>query len=391
MRYSTFNIQHSAILLACYCVLFCIGCTSLTKQNNIYQEDLTPTSVISVTNDAMQWQVAHLEEMNAKRNFKAFRELSWETAIFITSAYEWGIFTKDTTYINWAEQIAENNGYILGASTHQYHADNLVCAMLYADIYDVTKNDIVLFPSTAILEFITNHPKTTDMAVKPDKEYRFKFRWSWCDALFMAPQVFAKYANITGNKQLLDFMNQEYWAATDFLYSPQYNLFWRDSHYFDKKEANGQPVFWGRGNAWVLAGLARTIPNIPKDYPTYPKFVKLFQDMAATIVSLQSPEGCWHVSMLDAEHYSTPEMSSTAFFTYALWWGINNNLLNVNTYLEPATKGWQSIVKAMHPQGYLGYVQAVGEKPEAITPEMTEVYGPAAMALAAIEILKYQK
>lgn len=386
------NINIGILLMIFYFAIFCVNCSTEPKRINSYQDDLTLSSVKAVINDALQWQISDLNEMRIQGKFNVFNELSWENAIFITSVYEWGIYTKDTTYINWATRIAQKNGYILGANTHQYHADNLVCAMLYADIYDETKNDIVLFPSIAILEFIASHPQTIGMAVDlNDKEYRFKFRWSWCDALFMAPQVFAKYASITGNMQLLDFMDQEFWAATDFLYSPEHHLFWRDSYYFDKKEPNGQPVFWGRGNAWVFAGLARTLPYIPQNYPSYDKFVSLFKDMAATIVPLQSAEGHWHTSMLDSVHYSTPEMSSTAFFTYALWWGMNNNLLDANKYLEPATKGWKAIVKAMQPQGYLGYVQAIGEKPESITPEMTEVYGPAAMTLAAIEILKFQK
>jgi len=33
------------------------------------------------------------------------------------------------------------------------------------------------------------------------------------------------------------------------------------------QEANGAKLFWGRGNGWVLAGLARTLAVMPKDYP----------------------------------------------------------------------------------------------------------------------------
>ena len=111
--------------------------------------------------------------------------------------------------------------------------------------------------------------------------------------------------------------------------------------------------------------------------------------MISTVVQLQSSDGHWYVSMLDPNAYPAPEMSSTAFFCYALWWGINSGIIDKNTYLVPATRAWQAIVRNVHKNGMLGSVQAVGEKPEAITTGMTEVYGPAAMVYAAQQILIY--
>ena len=184
-------------------------------------------------------------------------------------------------------------------------------------------------------------------------------------------------------------MNSEYWAITDYLYSPEYHLYWRDSNYFDQRESNGKPVFWGRGNGWVIAGLAKMIPYLPTDWAPRQRFIDHYLTMMQTIVSLQSKEGHWYVSMLDPDSYPNPEMSSTGFFCYAMWWGINSGLLDEATYLVPATKAWQALVHAMQPDGMLGSVQMVGEKPEAITKDMTEVYGPAAMSYAAQEILKY--
>ena len=57
---------------------------------------------------------------------------------------------------------------------------------------------------------------------------------------------------LTGEKKYIKFMNREYKATYDYLFDKEENLFYRDWRYFDKREANGKKVFWGRGNGWVL-------------------------------------------------------------------------------------------------------------------------------------------
>ena len=76
--------------------------------------------------------------------------------------------------------------------------------------------------------------------------------------------VYAKLYRETNNRKYLQFMDNEYRATYEYLFDKEENLFYRDWHYFGKKEANGRKVFWGRGNAWVLAGLAEVLQELPK-------------------------------------------------------------------------------------------------------------------------------
>ncbi|HBA30511.1 MAG TPA: family 88 glycosyl hydrolase, partial [Parabacteroides goldsteinii] len=48
----------------------------------------------------------------------------------------------------------------------------------------------------------------------------------------------------------------EFKATYNHLYDKDDKLFFRDSRYFGQQEANGKKVFWGRGNGWVIGGLA---------------------------------------------------------------------------------------------------------------------------------------
>lgn len=41
----------------------------------------------------------------------------------------------------------------------------------------------------------------------------------------MAPPVFARFANITGNNKMRDFMDKEFWDTHKFLYDESESLF----------------------------------------------------------------------------------------------------------------------------------------------------------------------
>jgi rhamnogalacturonyl hydrolase YesR len=195
-------------------------------------------------------------------------------------------------------------------------------------------------------------------------------------------------AAITGDKKYLDFMYSEYKATTDYLYSPKDRLYFRDSRFFNRKEANGQPVHWGRGNGWVFAGLPVIIRELPENYEHRDYFIKLYKEMASRLVELQDDKGYWHASLLDPQSYPNPEMSATGFFIYGLAWGVNNKILEPGKYKPAIEKGWKAMTEAVWPDGKVGWIQPIGEDPKAVTREMTEVYGVGAFLLAGTEIYK---
>jgi hypothetical protein len=54
-----------------------------------------------------------------------------------------------------------------------------------------------------------------------------------------------------------------------------------------KKEANGKKIFWSRGNGWVIAGLARLLEEMPKNYAGRDFYVTLYKEMAERLLLLQ--------------------------------------------------------------------------------------------------------
>lgn len=186
-------------------------------------------------------------------------------------------------------------------------------------------------------------------------------------------------------------MDKEYKATHKFLFDQQEHLFFRDSRYFDKREANGKKIFWGRGNGWVIAGLVTILKELPKDSKYRPFYENLYKEMAIKIASLQDKNGAWHASLLDPVSYPNPEMSASGFYCYALAYGVNTGLLDKEKYFPVVKKAWTVLVNSVYPDGKLGWVQPIGADPKKVIQNMTEVYGVGAFLLAGSEISKLSK
>ncbi len=256
------------------------------------------------------------------------------------------------------------------------HADDQAIAQTYLGLYRSYGEPRMVIPTEEQFDALMKQP---DNPAKPV--------WWWCDALFMAPPVWARLYGATSNTAYLNYMDREWWITSNLLYDPQEHLFSRDATFLNKHEANGQKLFWSRGNGWVMAGLARVLEQMPADYPDREKYVTQFQQMAERVAQLQSPDGLWRPGLLDAKAYPLPEVSGSGFFIYALAWGINHRILKRSTYLPVVKRGWQGLLQHIYVTGRLGSIQPIGSAPGAYSPTSSYVYGVGAFLLAGSEIM----
>jgi rhamnogalacturonyl hydrolase YesR len=255
------------------------------------------------------------------------------------------------------------------------HADDEAIGQTYLDLYRQSHDPNALGVIRAQMDAVMQLPDN------PEKPL-----WWWCDALFMAPPVLTKLASATGDRKYLDFMDREWWITSNLLYDRKFHLYYRDASFLNQRQANGNPLFWSRGNGWVLAGLARVLKEMPSDYPTRAKYVAEFQEMAGEIAALQGDDGLWRAGLLDPASYKLPENSGSAFYIYALAYGVNSGILDRKRYLPIVARGWAGLVAHVYQDGRLGCIQPIGAAPGEYLPTASYVFGTGAFLLAGSEV-----
>ncbi|MFV0593504.1 MAG: glycoside hydrolase family 105 protein [Draconibacterium sp.] len=261
-----------------------------------------------------------------------------------------------------------------------FHADEFCIGQLFLKMTLIYRNDTLALKTQQRLDAVIQQFPATGP--------KGKQWWSWCDALFMAPPLYAQMARQTGNPKYLEFMDTEFKRTYKALYSQADSLFFRDKSYFDKREQNGKKIFWGRGNGWVAAGMVNILKNLPETSAYRSFYEDLLREHLICLAALADANDAWHASLLDPESYPAPEASATALITFALAYAVNQGILDKETYLPQVLKSWETLSGMVGDDGKLGWVQPIGADPKSVTKDMTAVYGTGAFLLAASEIYK---
>lgn len=369
--------------------------TAKTLSNQISAQ-----AIEEVAEHVADWQLAQFDIRSNKMRPEGRSSgipAGWMYATFNIGLWHWAQTLDSSTHYQTAINLALLNDFQLGPRI--YHADDHAIGDVYLSIFDkfagkhrientiAHLDQVVAQPSKVSLEF-NSEKETFELQHRTFIDPKCTSRWCWADAVFMSPPVMAHLSKTTGDNKYLDFMDKEFWTMTDYLFDENTQLYLRDSRYFTRKDDQGRLIFWGRGNGWVLAGLARVLEYMPEDYPTRTRYLELFKNMSAALLKHQNPDGSWPSSLLEKEKDSHSETSATGLLVFGLAWGINNGVLTDNTYSESVVKAWHSIVENIEPDGRVGFVQQVAFAPGSAKREDSQLYGSGAVLLAASELHK---
>ena len=316
----------------------------------------------------------------------------WTRAVYYEGLMALYQIDPKKAYYDYAVQWGEKHKWGLRGGIKTRNADNQCCGQTYIDLYllDNQQHPERVHDIKASFDSMLLTTKVDD--------------WHWIDALQMGMPVLVKLGNLFNNQAYFKRMYEMY-ADTKYkqggngLYNSAEKLWWRDKD-FDPpyKEPNGDDCYWSRGNGWVVAALVKTLEALPKTDPHYNEYLQDYKDMCAALLPLQRSDGYWNVSLNDPDHFGGKEVSGTSLFIYGFSWGINQGILDRNTYLPAITKAWNAMCQeAVHPDGKLGYVQGTGKEPKDgqpvsynSTPDF-EDYGLGCFLMAGSEIYKLKK
>ncbi|SNR70869.1 Rhamnogalacturonyl hydrolase YesR [Lutibacter agarilyticus] len=357
-------------------------------QKSTAQDALDKAAIEASMIKALEWQEAH--------PIFALAPTDWTEGAYYTGVVRAHKTTKDQIYMAALKNQAYWNNW--QTYTRLHHADDVAISYsyIYIGMNDKRKGFVDLEPTK---NFLDAHLYEDDVWKQGTRKNEMgqTILWWWCDALFMAPPVLNLYAKHTKQPKYLDEMHKFYMQTYNQLYDEDEQLFARDMRYVwkgskkDKKEENGKKIFWSRGNGWVLGGLALILDDMPKDYEHYSFYENLYKEMAARILELQPEDGLWRTSLLSPESYEHGEVSGSGFYTFALAWGVNNELLDKDVYTPAVKKAWNALAKCQHENGMIGWVQNIGASPEPASYDSWQNFGTGAYLMAGSEVLKLDK
>lgn len=339
----------------------------------------TTSEVLATMRRAADWQLENQTKLNQER----YPSRGWEVAPFYIGLLALDSVSPDRHYRDAMVEQGRANAWKLHRKL--YFADDHCVGQLYLELYRQLGAPEMLAPTKARFDEILAKPPGTSMDWNSPNA---QDRWNWCDALFMGPVVWLQLWKATGDARYLDYMNREWWATTEKLFSPAVGLYFRDEAYLDVREANGRTIHWARGNGWVLAGLCRVLDLFPQDHPDYPRYKKLYLDMVQAVLVAQQPDGLWRVGLLDPASHPARETSGSSFMAFGLAWGVNRGWLE-RAAVEPAVRrAWNALTACVTTEGKLEHVQPIGAAPHGFDPKNTEPFAVGAFLLAGSEVFR---
>jgi len=114
-------------------------------------------------------------------------------------------------------------------------------------------------------------------------------------------------------------------------------------------------VWMGCSSVHSIKQTTKNTKNIfsyfPEKYSRRDWYIHLHKTIARSVAKLQGEDGFCRSSLLDPDKFPDPEISGTAFYCYAIAWGINNGYLDRDKYLPVVMKAWKGLVGAVHSDG----------------------------------------
>ena len=346
---------------------------------------------LAVGAQVADWQLRHMDRFDYipasafRHDTEAPRD--WIQAAFYIGLAAFADASHQQRYVDaiLAHGAAEGWGF----DRRPRHADADATGAVWVWAAQHTHDPAKLVPIRMRFNAVLANPSTVSLEFGTDGDTRCQDRWCWSDALFMAPPGWVALSKACDDGRYRAYADREFWATTDYLYDVQEHLYFRDSRFLTQRDPAGRKIFWGRGNGWVFAAVARILTDLPPDHPSRARYEALFKQMAARLVTLQGAQGYWPVSLLEPQE--TPETSGTGFFVYGLAWGIHHGLLLSAGYRPAVQRGWHALTAAVESDGKLGWVQRVGAAPDRVGPDDTQLYGVGAFLLAASEVAALPK
>lgn len=357
-------------------------------QSSFTTDDYSASEVKDIMDEANDWFINITEttnfqipDYNGVNMTVKLTDSGWKDAVYYSGLYESFMTTGDMDSYYYLRSVGNQFRYLNDNGNHTPHGDNYQIGETYLQLNDLLGADYKLADTLANADYNLSRdmedktpPKVSGSEwIDPSRDWSHMGFW-WCDSLYMALNTYTLLSEFTGEDKYVEaaFQGYQYWKEE--LYNTTYNIWWRDSsqkslttNSVDPETGEKYPVFWSRGNAWVLAALAKQMLYLnEEDHPEiYATYEADFIELAEAIAKYQREDGTWNASIVDESYYGGKETTGTCGFIYAYCVGMRLGLLDAETYYPIVSKAFDCVInECMFESGQVGYMQTTGYQPQ---------------------------
>jgi unsaturated rhamnogalacturonyl hydrolase len=220
----------------------------------------------------------------------------------------------------------------------------------------------------------------------------------WVDSVMMYGVFAGRYSNEQGDEVMAVFARRQVPLFAKYLRDDSFGLFYHSYWTAIKSHYPRQPIFWGRGNGWIMAAIPLMLPYLA-DGAEKEEAVSVFRELARALLPYQRPDGYFE-TVLHPSGISYKESSATALIAYGLMYGGRTGLLD-HECLSAGKKAFAAVESSIREDRHglcLPHISAptipVPGLPlpgYLLTPTgQNQTYGLAALIFAALEAEKHE-
>ncbi len=266
---------------------------------------------------------------------------SWDPAVLMLSLTKLYDATGDSAYFDYYKQWIDyyiDKGYFLMMS------DQVIPSAMAADLYRRTCDEKYKDVIDDIYIYLTEDaPRTVEGGISHLGTIAPDSPQLWIDSLFMFGMPMLNAYSATGDKKYIDLIEEQIIIFSDILQDSDTGLF--RHAWINQQLVPEEPVFWARGNGWVLTVLTELLSAVRGSNIDSESINKIYTPLLAGVVSAQDQNTSLWWTVLNRPGETYLETSGSALFVYSILKGINENLIESGLYLHYADKGIEGIKK----------------------------------------------
>ncbi|MBQ2804672.1 MAG: glycoside hydrolase family 88 protein [Clostridia bacterium] len=315
---------------------------------------------------------------------------NWKDAVYYSGLMESFLVTGDMDTYYFLRSVGNQFKYLNDNGSNTPHGDSYQIGESFLILNDLRETNYKMAHTLANAKYNTSRDMNNSSVpssngsewLDPSRDWSHMGFW-WCDALYMALNTYTLLTIQTGDSSYVEKAHEGYLYWKEELYNTTYDLWWRDSsqkslktNSIDPETGERYPVFWSRGNAWVLAALAKQLLYLDKD--AFPEIYQTYEDdfvtLAQAIAKYQRADGTWNASIVDESYYGGKETTGTCGYIYGMCVGLRLGILD-ESYFDVVSLAYDCIIEnCMFESGQVGFMQTTGYQPQNYNSEQHSMY-----------------